>query len=74
MEITKEYTLDMLTDSSVSILTRQFIVIDGEKQQLGENHRKAYENNEDGIAQIKEEIPEPYKSSVFNIWGYTETE
>ena len=69
MEIIKKVTVDMLTDTSVSILTQQFIDIDGELTQVGKNHRKAYVNTEVGRKAITESEPEDVISSVMAIWG-----
>lgn len=36
----------MLTNDSVSIITKKFIDVDGIKTEIGENHRYAYVNSE----------------------------
>ena len=61
----------MLTDTSVSILTQQFIEIDGELTQVGKNHRKAYVNTVDGRKAIESEQDENTVQSVFAMWGDT---
>ena len=40
-KITKEITIDLLTSSSVSIVTKRYITISGTKQQVGNTERKA---------------------------------
>ena len=65
MQIETRITLDMLTAESVSVLTQRFV--DGE--QLGQNHRRAFVNSEEGIAEIIESLEEPYLSTVLTMWG-----
>ena len=51
MDIIENKTVDALTTDSVSILTRKYVEIDGIPTQVGENHRRAYENSEKGRIQ-----------------------
>lgn len=69
MEIKEEKTVDMLTPQSVSILTQKFIDLDGEKTQVGNDHRCAYVNSESGRQSLQESEPENVVSSVLAIWG-----
>ena len=46
MDVIQKATVDMLTNTSVSILTQKFVKVDGKEIQLGANHRKAYVNTE----------------------------
>lgn len=69
MEIKEEKIVDMLTIDSVSILTKKYIEIDGVKTQVGENHRCAYVNSENGRKNIKEKEPDYVVSAVIAIWG-----
>lgn len=71
MEITKKVTVDMLTSESVSILTQQFVEIDGVLTQVGKNHRKAYVNTESGRKAIELEQDDSTVQAVFAIWGDT---
>lgn len=48
MDVIQKATVDMLTNTSVSILTQKFVKVDGKEIQLGANHRKAYVNTEAG--------------------------
>ena len=73
MEIKEEKVVDMLTNDSVSIITKKFIDVDGIKTQVGENHRCAYVNSERERAKISEEQPEEVVNAVFSIWGDTPT-
>lgn len=69
MDIKEKKTVDMLTQDSVSILTQKFIEVDGEFQQVGKNHRKAYVNSEMGRNAIQSEQPSDVVASVLAIWG-----
>ena len=72
-DITEKKTVDMLTSDSVSILTQKFITIDGVVSQVGENHRRAYENSESGRKLLQEGEPQEVVNSVLSIWGDTPT-
>lgn len=69
MDILKKVTVDMLTDKSVSILTQNFVEVDGKETQLGENYRKAYTNTESGRGTLMAEQEEATVQAVFAIWG-----
>lgn len=69
MDIIKKVTVDMLTDKSVSILMQNFVQIDDQEKQLGENHRKAYANTEAGRQALMSEQEETTVQAVFAIWG-----
>lgn len=69
MEITEKVTIDMLTTESVSILTQKFIELDGVSTQVGQNHRKAYMNSEQGRDELQVERSEATVNAVFTIWG-----
>ena len=68
MEIITKITLDMLTEDSVSVLTQRFLINeDGTEEQIGQDHRKAYSIEE--LEDLKNELPEPYLTSVLGVWG-----
>lgn len=73
MEIIEKKTVDMLTIYSVSIATDKFIELDGQEQKVGERHRIAYDNSEDGRKKIKDEQPQEVVNAVFAIWGNAPT-
>lgn len=64
-----EKIIDMLTKDSVSILTKKFVEDNGEKLQVGENHRCAYVNSIAGRELISTNEPEDISSTVLNFWG-----
>lgn len=65
--------LDELNINSVSVVTRKYIEEEGVKYFVGDIHRRAYVNSEDGRKEINEELAEPYLSAVMTVWGDTPT-
>lgn len=71
MELSK-VTLDQLTTTSVSVARQKYYVSsEGIEYPLGEPWRRAYYNDEEGIADLKAELEEPYLSVVLKMWGVT---
>lgn len=70
-EITKEYLLDALTTSSVSVLIKQYIRLDGESeaQQIGKPTRISYVNSVNGRAEVLAELPENFAAGILAVWG-----
>lgn len=69
MELKEKKTVDMLTPDGVSIMTSQFVSLDGEMVQIGDPHRRAYANSLSGRKEIQENEPEDVTQAVFAIWG-----
>lgn len=69
----EKYTLDMLNKDSVSIRKQQYIVQDGKEYEIGHPWRRAYVNSINGRLQVDSEVPEPYKTIIFMMWGDTST-
>jgi len=67
-ETTEKITLDMLTPNDVSVMRRQYTAINGVEQ-----WRRAYVNSPSGRQQVQDEVPEPYRSAIFAVWGETPT-
>jgi len=65
--------IDMLNQDSVSIKKQKYIVVDGQEYAVGEPWRRAYINSEKGREQVQTEVPEPYLSAIFAVWGDTPT-
>ncbi len=61
--------LDMLTQDSVSLRKQQFTTIDGVEYPIGQPWRRAYVNSISGRAQVQAEVPEPYRTAIFAVWG-----
>ena len=70
MEIKNVITIDNLTTESVSVKTQRVLIEDnGKKTALGLPSRKAYANSNDGRAELKAEVQEPYFSAIIAVWG-----
>lgn len=69
MDIKTRIYLDMLTENSVTVKTQRYTVMDGEEVTVGEIHARAYPNSEESRAELAEDVPEPYLSAVFAVWG-----
>ena len=67
-----EFTLDMLTTDSVSVVMKKYIEFGGNKYYTADT-RNPYVNSNLGREQIKNVLTEPYLSSVFAVWGNTPT-
>ena len=65
--------LDMLTQDSVSLKKQQYATVDGKEYPIGQPWRRAYINSVQGRAQVQAEVPEPYKSAIFAVWGDSPT-
>ena len=65
----EKITLDMLTTNGVSVKKQQYITQDKKQYVIGEPWRRAYVNSITGRQQVENEIPEPYKSVIFLMWG-----
>lgn len=67
MEI--KYTLDILTQDSVSVRTQSYTVIDGNEYSIGTPHRKAYANSTSGRQEVINELPQSQQNAIFAVWG-----
>ena len=64
--------IDMLTETSVSIIFSTQIEYNNKKIEL-ERTRRAYSNSEPDRQALLKEIGEPYYTAVISIWGETPT-
>lgn len=64
--------LDMLTENSVSVVTKKYAEIDGITYLISTS-RKAYSNSPIGRQQISDELSESDSAAVFAKWGNTAT-
>jgi hypothetical protein len=69
----EKITLDMLTVDSVSLKKQNYVSVDGAEYPIGLPWRKAYVNNMGGRAEVEAEVPEPYKTAIFAVWGDSPT-
>ena len=65
--------LDMLTPESVSVRKQKFATVDGVEYPIGDPWRRAYVNSIVGRQQVQDEVPEPYKTAIFAVWGNAPT-
>jgi len=72
-DIIEKISLDMLTPNSVSIKKQQHVEINGVEYPIGDPWRRAYVNSSSGRQQVQDEVPEPYRSAIFAVWGDTPT-
>lgn len=61
--------IDMLTEVSVSVVTKKYVEVDGIEMDVGEPHRKAYANSTQGRIEVEKELPSPQVAAIFSIWG-----
>ena len=67
-EVTKTYTLDQLNSDYVNVLIESSVNIEGQAYKLP-NSRISYSNSTIGRQKIEEELPEPYSTAIFAVWG-----
>ena len=65
----EKISLDMLTPTSVSVKKQQYVEVNGTEYPIGDPHRRAYVNSSAGRAAVEDEVPEPYRSAIFAVWG-----
>lgn len=69
----EKYTLDMLTQDSVSVKKQTYIDYMGQQYPIGEPWRRAYLNSVKGRQQIAEELPVAQVNAIMAVWGDTPT-
>lgn len=65
----EKYTLDMLTQDSVSAKKQTFIEYMGQEYPIGEPWRRAYVNSMQGRQQIVNELPQTQVNAIMAVWG-----
>jgi len=63
------YFLDMLNEDSVSVRKQTFVTVEGVEYPIGDPWRRAYVNSASGRMQVMDEVPDPYKTAIFAVWG-----
>ena len=71
--VEEKFFLDMLTQDSVSVRKQKFVTVDGVEYPIGDPWRRAYVNSIVGRQQVQDEVPEPYKTAIFAVWGNAPT-
>lgn len=69
MDIKERKIVDMLTNDSVSILTQQFVELDGKLEQIGQNHRISYVNSRSGREELQKNESTVVTNAVLALWG-----
>ncbi len=69
----EKYTLDMLTQDSVSVKKQTYIDYMGQQYPIGEPWRRAYVNSIEGRQQIVAELPQAQVNAIMSVWGDTPT-
>ena len=67
--VKEKYYLDMLTEESVSVRKQKFVELNGTEYPVGDPWRRAYMNSPKGRAAVEADLPEPYQSAIFAVWG-----
>lgn len=67
--IQEEKTIEYLTQTTARIATSKYIEYEGVKYQIGLANRRSYVNSKTGRNEIKENLEEPFLTSVMAIWG-----
>lgn len=61
--------IDGLSDQSVSVVKRKYIVENGKEYFISEPMRRSYLNNNIDRQMLKNDVPEPYYSSIMSVFG-----
>lgn len=69
MEIRKDISISLLTEKSVSIVTKEYITINGVEQQLGKTKRICYNNCPYDRQRMQSSLPEEHVNKILSIWG-----
>jgi hypothetical protein len=69
----EKYTLDMLTQDSVSVKKQAYMDYMEKEYPIGEPWRRAYVNTIQGREQIVAELPIAQVNAIMAVWGDTPT-
>jgi hypothetical protein len=65
----EKITLEMLTQDGVNLKRQNVQILDGVEYPIGEPWRRQYMNSSSDRESVEAEIPEPYKTAIFAVWG-----
>lgn len=65
----EKYTLDLLTQDSVSVSKQTYIDYMGQQYPIGQIWRRAYVNSTQGRKQIVTELPQAQVNAIMAVWG-----
>lgn len=66
--VIKTYVLEQLNTQSVNILIQSSVSVEGQIYKLP-NSRCSYSNSPIGRGKVQSDIPEPYSTAIFDVWG-----
>jgi len=69
----EKYTLDMLTQDSVSVKIQKYVEVEGMEYPIGEPWRRAYVNSVSGRVQVAAELPPAQAAAIMAVWGDSPT-
>ena len=69
MNSIERYTLDMLSQDSVSVSKQTFVEYMGQMFPIGQLWRRAYVNSVQGRQQIVDELPIAQVNAIMAVWG-----
>lgn len=69
MQTEKEYRLDLLNNKSVSVVCKEFIIVEGNRLQIGNTTRCCYSNTANDRVRLQEKLPAEYYNAVIAGWG-----
>ncbi|WP_346234726.1 hypothetical protein MKY04_16175 [Lysinibacillus telephonicus] len=69
----EKYTLDNLTQESVSVKKQSYMEYMGQEYPIGQPWRRAYLNSARGREQIIAELPQAQVNAIIAVWGDTPT-
>jgi len=69
--IVDEYTLDLLTSTTVSVIKQSYIRIDVSSDPVpyGERSRTAYQNSQSDRDKLESFLPESHFNAIVSMWG-----
>ncbi len=69
----EKYTLDNLTQDSVSVKKQTYMDYMGQEYPIGQPWRRAYVNSDQGRQQIVVELPIAQVNAIMAVWSDTPT-
>ena len=73
MDTIDKYTVDILSQDSVSISKQTFVDYMGQMFPIGQIWRRGYVNSNQGRQQIVEELPNAQVNAIMSVWGDSPT-
>lgn len=71
MEKKIEFALEHLTPKCVNVVIKEFVEMDGQRVQLGQNQRVCYNNISRDRARLQDVLPSEFVNAILAMWGET---